>query len=289
MLPYLGIEMSARGTDSWGASDGYTIIKHIGSIVDSFECPPEWSGHRGIFHTRSASHGSPKLLDNAHPFEFPKADGGRVIGIHNGIIRTHTDLNTRWNRKFEVDSMHIYANFAEGKGVEGLEGYGALAWYEEDQLNFCRFGTQDLHVATLEGGELVFCSTYTPLSKIARILGNPIKTNWQIDEFVKYQLTTQDGRDTLLKIETLPFEASKKKVTLYPDYSNSGEVGSYPPWNSTSSRPVGTGYWMSTDICYICRTTKVDTKKELVCPACLELQWQEFLDSLKMETSEGVN
>jgi Glutamine amidotransferase domain len=277
MAPYLGIEMSSRGTDAWGCTNGEDIIRHSGSIIDSFEWPETWQGS-SIFHTRNATHGSPKDVLHAHPFEYPKPDGSRIIGIHNGIIRTHNELNRKFNRTFAVDSMHIFANFAEGRGVEGVEGYGALAWYEDQKLNFCRFGTYDLHIVTLENGELVFCSLLSPIEKIAKMLNNPIKTRWAIDEYIRYELVNSEAEDTLVSCGAMPFEESKKKST--PVTIPHG--GMSQTWTS-GNRYTPQGYWMDENVCYICRTAKINPKEALVCEICLRVQWEEFLEDRKAE------
>ena len=55
-----------------------------------------------IGHTRFATHGSPKDNDNNHPIlDAP------IIGVHNGMIRNHERLNTRYRKAAEVDSAAI--------------------------------------------------------------------------------------------------------------------------------------------------------------------------------------
>jgi Glutamine amidotransferase domain len=300
MLPYLGIEMSMRGTDSWGASDGSEILKHLGSIVDSYECPERWEGSRVIYHTRAASHGA-KTLPNTHPFEFAKPDGSKVIGIHNGIIRNHDELNRKLSRNFDVDSMHIFAGLAEGRGVGDLEGYGAIAWFEDGELYLCRFGTTAMEVATLSEGELVFCSLYNPIDRVSRILGNPIKSKWVVDEYVKYHVKAEIGedgewkRDILLRCGEMDFEDAKKKIHLGVSQSETSStwIGGTrrEPWRGTrvdsgsSTQRVATGYWMNMDVCYVCRSTTIDPTTELLCPPCLRLQVAEF----KTRNEDGGN
>src|SRR5581483_10209660 len=134
MTPFLAWEMESRGKDSWGATDGQNLVKIVGAITDSFY---EWEDHigswdRGIFHTRGASTGD-VTRDNAHPFEGVSDDGTRrVVGIHNGIVSNHEELNTKYSRKCEVDSMHIFHHLAKRLPTSEIRGWGNLAWYEYD-------------------------------------------------------------------------------------------------------------------------------------------------------------
>src|ERR1700722_8105570 len=82
ILQFLTWEMQSRGRDSWGASDGVEMIHQMGDVLDGPEAyylPNEWE--RVIVHTRAASGGSAKSLENAHPFQFFKPDGTSIIGI----------------------------------------------------------------------------------------------------------------------------------------------------------------------------------------------------------------
>ena len=47
------------------------------------------------------------------------------MGIHNGCITNHEALNIKYERKFEVDSMHIFAHIAEKKAKPGNK-----TWYK---------------------------------------------------------------------------------------------------------------------------------------------------------------
>jgi hypothetical protein len=276
ILPILGWEMESRGKDSWGASDGDEIIRHIGPITDSYELPEDWE--RGIFHTRSASHGSPKDIENCHPFNFQKGDGSWVIGIHNGIVTNHQALNTKYQRDFKVDSKHIFANLANGFGVGDLEGYMALAWFEGGEMNFARANTFDLHIATLEEGELVFCSTNSPLQKACRMMGNPIKTNWKVEEYHHYKVrrNEESGEDFLIDEGILPFP-NRTRARVYYGGTNytfpfegggdfGGDFGGYNPRDNYYRNLPKVGE----EICWMCKVEEVDPKKELICEKCLK-------------------
>ena len=263
MLPILGLEMESRGRDSWGMSDGREVIKHLGAISDSWEEPPEaWEGV--IVHTRSASMGSAKNLENAHPFRFQKEDGSEVIGIHNGAIWNHAELNKQYNRGFDCDSMHIWKHRAEGRGWKEIEGYGALAWWEGGELEFLRWGTYDLHMVTLGGGELVFCSLPGVLTKAAKMLGGGVSVDWKVEEFHRYVVGWKEGKGDVLV--DLGVEEFKKKtppvVQVVPNVSGTRSYST-----GTSVRDFRSG-WVNK--CFMCNRQEVDRKVKLLCEKCLE-------------------
>lgn len=128
----LGKNNQSRGSHSWGvalvSSDGIRVYKDVGPIVscpEALQCGVTTLNMFG--HTRYATHGA-KSAENAHPFTI-----GRVTGMHNGVIYNHIELNKKFDRKFEVDSMHIFAHLDEGKPLTDLEGYGTAIWYYSDQ------------------------------------------------------------------------------------------------------------------------------------------------------------
>lgn len=213
MLPILAWEMKKRGTDAWGASDGTDIIKKSGSITDSYELPDHWS--RVIMHTRAGTHGDKSDPANAHPFEFTRErDGFKIIGVHNGIIRSHYELNRQYDRKFEVDSQHVYAHLIDELPLKEIEGYGALVWWEgwppynDMQMRLAKFNHYDLHAVTLESGELVICSKSDPITESAPMFGGKVKATYKLEDNIKYHVQTDDsGLDVVTRGIELPFGA----------------------------------------------------------------------------------
>jgi Glutamine amidotransferase domain len=285
ILPILGWEMVERGRDAWGATNGQEVLKFAGTLLDSWYLP-NWE--QGIFHTRGASQGSPKKWENAHPFEFLWPDGKSVIGIHNGVISNHEELNKKYNRSFEVDSMHLWAHRAAGMSWEEMRGWGNIVWYEPNSdgvmgINFCRFNSQDLNIATLEDGEIVFCSTYLPLENAARMMGNPIKTRWRVDEYDHYQIMVdENGRDCLKRVGVLPFP-HPQPITYVGGRGNYG--GNQANWGT------GRGGYDSWDYCYCCSQTKVDRKDRMLCYMCLQKgveDWKKFQSGQPEGNSEKL-
>lgn len=256
---FLAWEMEKRGRDSWGATDGNQIMKQLGEITESWECPEEWT--RGIFHTRAASHGSAKNRENAHPFAFKKDNGSFVIGIHNGVLSNHTELNNRYGRNFEVDSMHIYAHIAEGKPLKDLEGWMACAWYEDGELYLMRHEMYDLHCCKLQEGEIVFASLLLPIEKAAKMWANPVKSEYTILEDHKYHVKDGELYDCG-KLEMTPRVRTPIQTTssygCWDGYQYNGRQD-YSNWQQDKDK----------DKCYIC-SCKVDRKKQLLCDDCFK-------------------
>lgn len=198
MTPALAIYMHERGRQSWGVTDGRQVHKEPSDIIDSFE---EKFYSPAIYHTRAASVGE-VTQGNAHPFTSVVGDL-RVVGVHNGHISNHSELDTRYKRNFSVDSMHIFQHLAERKDVSELTGWGAVVWAETQickpeappQIFMSRFNTQDLHVVKLDTkeGELVWASTKSAIEAAMQLAGLRPKYFYKIEERVKY-LIGPDGR-----------------------------------------------------------------------------------------------
>lgn len=213
MAPHLAWAMESRGKDSWGATDGTTTVKVLGPITDGwYEYEDEVGAwERGIFHTRAASHGTVSI-PNQHPFTFDEGapQGGEgwlrtLVGIHNGIIANHSELNRKYSRKFEVDSMHIFKHLAERRLPGELQGYGNLAWYEMSPkdptgtLHLLRFNSDALHIARLDTGEIVFASEKDPIERAAVMAGSGVRSFWNTESERIYYIKVDAGDASLYK------------------------------------------------------------------------------------------
>lgn len=139
----LCLQMDERGGDSYGTLCDNEIKRGLG--LASFGIKPlELAKHTQLIgHTRKATTGE-ITIENAHPFEI-----GGIRGAHNGIVSNHRELNERYQRKFQVDSMHIFANLDAGLLLSEIEAYGAL-WFvrESEPETIClgRFNDGELAV-----------------------------------------------------------------------------------------------------------------------------------------------
>src|SRR5574340_1215134 len=99
----LAVANSTRGDQSWGlyARSGRNtrIVKEVGDI-----CRASFASNGStpllMAHTRFSTHGKINK-ENAHPHQ-----AGSIVLCHNGVIFNHEDLNKKYERKCEVDSMH---------------------------------------------------------------------------------------------------------------------------------------------------------------------------------------
>ena len=139
-----------RGRDSTGVikvrddkDQSYTWVKSVGAPAHLFDFRKyESEIERGdavalVGHCRSKTIGEVNLK-NAHPFDFP--DEG-IIGVHNGTLRNHSQLDGHHYSK--VDSEVMYEHMAKNGAkdtFEKVKGAYACVWWNnnESTLNFFR-------------------------------------------------------------------------------------------------------------------------------------------------------
>jgi len=146
----LALKNDDRGGDSWGAyvlNGSVNIARGLGKSIGNTRWPELAKDAKVLMaHTRKATSGK-IIIENAHPFEI-----GNVVGAHNGWITNEDDLNKRYSRNFDVDSMHIFAHIQKGWRLNELQGAGAIEYTNKrkwpGRVNLCKVSV---------GGDLAIC------------------------------------------------------------------------------------------------------------------------------------
>lgn len=201
-IPLLSLMMEDRGNDSWGWTDGVNIKKAMGAISDSLA--PEFYAHpEGVFHTRFATMGV-KNIANQHPWKFESKDGkNKLIGLHNGMIDNAYALNTIYNRKFEVDSMHIFQHIADGLPLSDLQGYGAVVFYMNDKLYIGKFQGGSMTLAMTDIGWL-WASTREAVVNACRMSGIGIVATYNLEDGKCFQIIDGELFYTTIELNVSP-------------------------------------------------------------------------------------
>jgi predicted glutamine amidotransferase len=138
LTTHLARRMESRGRDSWGGvilpdpnSDNIEarIFKNVGRVTETgfnmFRAASTAQAFLG--HTRAATVGKVSV-ENSHPFLV-----GEVLGVHNGSIYNYDELNTKYNRTFEVDSTQIFAHINDSLDLSEIEGAGTFFYTKRDE------------------------------------------------------------------------------------------------------------------------------------------------------------
>jgi hypothetical protein len=216
---------------------------------------------------------------------------GCVVGIHNGSVSNYTELNTKYNRDFKVDSIHLFANIAQGFPTREISGYGALAWYDEGELNLGKFNGGDLHVVELASGEVVFCSLLQTILDAADMVGAEAKDEYDIfgDRQYKIQQSPEDKqKDELVEVGDMGFGG---RVT-YGGYQPNGNPTmpvimsrrydvdtDHEPWEGSQYQSYANA--REKGMCRDCRVVVLpDKKNTLVCKKCYEAKELKYIEEV---------
>jgi hypothetical protein len=179
-----------RGRDSYGFYNGETkeVYKGLGAITSKLPASKLLFKH-GFFHTRHATTGATSV-ENSHPYQI-----GDVLGAHNGVIHNHKEMSEKYNRKFPVDSMHIFAHIAEGLDLKELEGYGAIEYTRNGEyfVGACNHGA--LEIALTDKG-VIWSSTADSIDAAIFQGGLTLIHYFRVDNGAIYHVETDSLYDT---------------------------------------------------------------------------------------------
>ena len=235
--------MDPRGQDSWGAWADGQEWKGLGLAAHGAPLAELAKAKRVLIHTRKATIGS-VTVENSHPFSFT-GDAGSFTGIHNGSVANHRALNSKLDRKLDVDSMHIYQHMAEGRDLGELEVRGAVAWVhaeEAERMYFSRLKGGALAVAGILASDKVGAPITDTLFgslpagiRAACLLAACPWTDYIIKDDTRYYIA-----DGLTYHDTPEQEMGFGKNPIEFTYSNShyGRAASFP--TAGGSRAFGT-------------------------------------------------
>ena len=267
--------MASRGTDSWGIMLDGKVKRGLESITYAPEAVRLASHHNVAVHTRYATTGkvSPK---NAHPFKV-----GSVIGMHNGIVYNHHELNQLYDRKMTVDSQHIFAHIDENKPLSEIESYGAIVYTYADEpetIYLGRFNGGELSVARISDKQgvvgIMWASTRSALKGACKLAGLKA-TYYDITEGSLFRIT--DGRivDTKLR---LGFVRYVKPATRYGTWSTNGTSWKQTPLDSSYDKLYDESDRFYSDKCATCDGIPGEDCicEDCVCPTCQSFWYHDW-------------
>lgn len=230
-----------------------------------------------VLHTRYATHGSAKVMENNHPVLSPDKS---ISLVHNGVIYNHDLVRTHLDAKLaEVDTSVIPAILEQfdrnTDRLDMLDGDASIAWLDESDrltLKVARVSHSPLVIAQLVDGSFVFASTESILLNALKSVRLDVVYMENVPERVLMSVT--DG--VLTDVEALPSLDPKFEEKFAYDYRSyrgmtaGGVVGGYQfndPKNAGSEIDQNTsmfasnGYWYEDEEGYDFELPEIDGYK----------------------------
>lgn len=223
LVTSLAVLNDTRGGHSWGVhSPGDDApVKGMGDLATAATLRKVLARGHVACHTRMASTGKVSL-ENAHPFTCEGGHLGKVVGMHNGCVSNHQELNSRYGRDCDVDSLHLFLHLAEGRPLDDVEAYGAVAYHVagEAGTRLCKFNRGELAVAELKKGGVVWSSDEDHLRASLKASGLRY-TMYDLKERVVYLAEGGELYDTGERLQFAPY------VSKYTWQGKYEDMGSY--------------------------------------------------------------
>lgn len=172
LMALLATMNQTRGTDAYGWTNGKVIFKDGEEITKGFHTIPFKGETLSAFHTRAGTAGMGKTgKECAHPWDM-KGKAGTFIGMHNGYIGNHQELNKEYDRKFPVDSMHLVAHLADGRPLDDVEFHGVCLYFNNGKGPFMfRTASRDIEIARLvDDNGIIWSSDWVHLRRALDML-----------------------------------------------------------------------------------------------------------------------
>lgn len=236
-------ESSIRGQDSTGValvgSSGVKIYKTLMSSDRAIHTK-DWLDILNLIdadtttvigHTRYATTGTISIR-NAHPFKC-----GQIVGAHNGVIYNWDRIKGH-ESNMEVDSEVIFRRLSKKKykkALEGLDGYFALSWVDENPYNLYLSRSKDgpIQAAYWKKPKILFWASTESILEYGLIRAGLNIKSWGLKHNKIYQYHTQTfdkkPKFTTQKLDLSEFGGKYKPfgfLSAYDDYSFEPE--SYP-------------------------------------------------------------
>lgn len=209
ILSILLSRMIDRGEDSYGYYANGQIVKGLGPATYGVN-PVQLSSQENLMlHTRRASVGA-KTIPNAHPWRVQN-----LVGLHNGGIANWSELNFKYNRTFDVDSMHIFEHLAQDLPLSELRGHGAVVFVDEtvskDIQFISRFNEGQMAIMGIgddeeEPTDVIFASTEAAIIHALDVAKVPAYFPYEVKQGVLYYI--ENGKlwhqDPLIRLSVAP-------------------------------------------------------------------------------------